>query len=862
MTDGALTFSRFPMSSTMHRFAGLFVGVPSFAAVVCFGAPCVAAPAPASMAYAQLPLRFDANAGQADKTVKFVARGAGYDLFISATETVFRGRGASPVVMRFRGASRAARVVGIDELPGRTNYFTGNDPRVWRTGVPGYRKVSVDDLYPSTDLSIYGTNARFEYDLVVKPGGDPRRIELEFPGAESIAVDAAGDLVLRSATGLLRHQAPHAYQLQKGSARPVDCRYTVADRRVSFSVGAYDATKPLVIDPVLAYSTFYGGADDDQGYAIAVGPNGTVFLAGFTASTDLSTASAAQPRNGGQADGFVAALDATGSSLLYATYIGGSSWDTFFGLAADALGNVYVTGQTTSSDFPVTAATLPCQAGGAPGVIVKLDPLGRIAYSSCFGGSGSDLASAIALDGSGGVYIAGLTSSPDFPTTPGAAQRTRGHDGNCPVAEAAACDDGFVTKFVDQNGTLSVDYSTYLGGSQHDWVRTIAVDPSGSAYVAGVTRSADFPTRAARQPALAGSEDAFIARLDGNGRIFFSSYFGGTGDDDARAVTLQAAPHRVVVAGATTSIDLPVTGAFQSSSGGQQDAFVAILADDGSLVSLSYLGGSGDDLPLATAVDGSGNIYVGGFTGSVDFPLKNAFQLVNIGDSGNAFIAKISPSAAAVAYSSFLGGSGTDAITGLAIDPTGAAYATGVTIAGPVGSFPTVHPLQTASGGSADAFVVRVVDTAQASLASDAVTTSVLESIRSTLLRVKDPGDRAELTAAADDLTAALVAYPGRSDVRVFMLLSRAVTDLLRLSQEGGGSVSDATVESWIAALVQAARLLVTNAIGAAGPTVGEQRLQRVRASLAGGDALAAAGQPLDAIRVYRIGWATLVTVR
>src|SRR5438552_102423 len=578
-----------------------------------------------SEAYGKLPLYFEANKGQTDEQVRFLARGSRSTLFLTPSEAVlvFTHREVSRTVLRmtFIGANPEPSVVGAEELPGKANYFIGSDPANWRTDVPTYAKVRYKNVYPGIDLIYYGNQRQLEYDFVVSPGADPRRIRFGFHGADKLEVDAQGDLVLHTATGVIRQRKPVIYQEVEGARREIAGGYVLEGaRRVGFRVTAYDAHRPLAIDPALFYSTYLGGSDSDEGFAIAVDTAGTAYVTGRTFSIDFPTTQGAFQTTlvGFHGVVFVTKLNPTGSGLVYSTYLGGTTADQATGIALDTAGNAYVTGQTNSVDFPTTPGAYQTTLGGSNDVlifqgdafVVKLDPTGStLIYSTFLGGSGDDVAYGIALDSSGNAYVVGATASTDFPTTPGAFQTTFG-GGEAHV---------FVTK-VNPLGSALV-YSTYLGGSDHDEGFGIALDglPSPNAYVTGETRSTDFPIiPGAIQPTFAGGTgfDVFVTKLDPTGSaLIYSTYLGGPGDDYGNAIAVDALPNpNAYVTGVTASTTFPTTpGAFQTSFGGGPpdspvDAFVAQVTE------ATVPGG-----PFTTRVTGGGTINVAGGIGNFHF---------------------------------------------------------------------------------------------------------------------------------------------------------------------------------------------------------------------------------------------------
>jgi hypothetical protein len=439
-----------------------------------------------SEAYGKLPLHFEANQGQTDGQVKFLSRGSGYTLFLTPTEAVLtlrrfpkeslapglvervKARAFNPrrteqtqtTVLRMKlvGANRSLQVVGREELPGKANYFIGNDPAKWRTNIPTYKKVAYTDIYPGIDLIYYGNQRHLEYDLVVNPGADPTQIVLGFDGADRLEVDAQGDLVLHTAAGPIRQRKPVIFQEVDGVRKEIPGGYMLtATHQVGFRVAAYDATRPLVIDPTLVYSTYLGGSDFDVGFSIAVDAAGAAYVTGFTQSGDFPTACTAPCTVldatlggflGGFGDAFVTKLNATGTALVYSTYLGGSSNDVGRGIAVDAAGAAYVTGVTSSADF-TAGCTAPCTVlDGTPGstddaFVTKLNSSGSaLVYSTYLGGSGEDFGRGIAVEAAGAAYVTGNTRSADF---------TAGCTAPCAVLDGSlgGSADAFVVKIVD-----------------------------------------------------------------------------------------------------------------------------------------------------------------------------------------------------------------------------------------------------------------------------------------------------------------------------------------------------------------------------------------------------------------------------
>jgi hypothetical protein len=730
-----------------------------------------------------------------------------------------RAPGASSVLcMRFLGANPDAKVTGETELPGKANYLIGNDPKKWRVGVPTYATVRDAGIYPGIDLVYYGNQQQLEFDFVVAPGVDPSAIALgvragmapvpqtpDRPQGPPLQIAADGDLVIPTKGGEVRFHRPQVYQVVNGDRHLVAGDFALLGKHtVGFRLGSYDRAQALVIDPALAYSTLLGGSGffGDAGNAIAVDAAGDVYVAGSTTSANFPVTSGAyQTTNNAAANqsinAFVSKLNPTGTELVYSTYLGGSGGEgNYIGgdianaIAADAAGNVYLAGQTYSSDFPVTQGafqtTNRAAANGDPNAFVtKLNATGTaLVYSTYLGGSGlaavtpysGDYGKAIALDAAGDAYVAGEAYSVDFPVTPGAFQTTN-------HAAANVNSNAFVSK-LNPSGTELV-YSTYLGGStgpggyENDKGHAIAVDAAGDAYVAGETFSSDFPiTAGAYQTtnhALANrSTNAFITELNPTGTgLVYSTYLGGSGyatlgpasGDKGNAIAIDSAGN-AYVAGATYSTDFPVTnGAFQTTNhathlNNNMNAFIAKLNPAGTeLVYSTYLGGSGGtvilsptlflttgDVAAGLAVDTSGNAYVTGSTPSPDFPVtQDASQKTNNDQTNcasggciggyNAFITELNSSGSALVHSTYLGGSGYnpagsvglgisgmgDQAMALALDNSGNAYVTGSAISydfpATAGAFQT-----TVNSRSGNAFVTKLNMSATSTAAKPTVT--------------------------------------------------------------------------------------------------------------------------------------------
>ncbi len=698
--------------------------------------------------YAELPLSFEANFGQTDKSVKFNSKGGGYGLYLTgdaavlslsksacdarrATSQVRVGQSAgckkdtALVSMRLVGTQGGnAGPVGEERLPGVANYFVGSDPANWRTGVPTYAKVRYSGVYPGIDLLYYGNRRQLEYDFVVAPNADLQPIRLQISGASRLSLNNTGDLILSAQNGEIAFHKPVIYQEAHGRRNFIAGRFILqAHNTVSFAVNAYNHSLPLVIDPVLAYSTYIGGSgtDGDSALAIALDSSGDAYVTGQTNSTNFPlTSGSYQQANNGSAtstfNGFVSKLNAAGTALVYSTYLGGTGNTQATALAVDSSGNVFVTGHTFATNFPTTSGAFQtasvANATGYTAFVTELNPAGTaLIYSTFLGGSGNgsgtgETTNALALDSSDDVYVAGYTDSANFPVTSGAFQATNG-------AIAHSGSNAFVTKLAPAGNTLI--FSTLLGGGgQYDggdvaWA--MALDSSDNVYVTGSAGSSNFPTTTGAylttNPASVNSQTAaFVAKVNSTGTaLIYSTYVGGSKDSGGYGIAVNSSGDAYIT-GSALYTDFPVTaGAYQAtnnaSSVSASNAFVTELNATGSgLVYSTWLGGSGaainssvhvGDTASAIALDASGDAYVTGAAYSSNFPVTSgAVQTTNEGAANkatNAFVTELNPAGTALVYSTFLGGTGYpfglngyyhgDVADALALDSSGNIYIAG-----------------------------------------------------------------------------------------------------------------------------------------------------------------------------------------
>ena len=643
-----------------------------------------------------LPLSFEANEGQADSGVQFLARGPGYTLFLTGSKAVLALRNTpKALTMTLTDANPAAAATGVDELPGKSNYFLGRDPAKWHSGVPNYARVKYTDIYPGIDLVYYGNQGHLEYDFEVARGANPKMIALDLAGARSPRVDRrTGDLVIGAAGREVRLHRPVIYQPEAGGDRTgrtiIKGRYRITvGGHVTFALAGYDHTRPLVIDPALSYSTYFGGSLDDSGRALALDSAGDLYLTGTTCSSNLPVLGGVQqayggdggncaPTNGG--DAFVAEFDPTLTTLLYSTYLGGTGDDVGDGIAVDSAGNAYVTGSTCSGNsFPITPGAYQTVYGGGPptclqdlgdAFVTELNPTGSaLVYSTFLGGSSADTGNAISLDASNNAYIVGTTCSSNFPTTPGAFQTTFGGAGN--QCLAAPDGDVFITK-LNPTGSALV-YSTYLGGKSGDAGYGMALDSAGDVYVTGKTFSINFPTILGSYSTMCRGcrkqvSEAFVTKLNPTGTaLIYSTYLGGSSGSEpcaacATGIAVDSAGDAYVSGLTSDATDFPILNGFQNTyAGGPHDAFLTKLNPQGSaLVYSTFLGGQSDDGATAVAVTSNGSAYLRGNTISRNFPkTPDAFQgtCICYTDSYDGFLSEFNPSGNALVYSTFVGGS-------------------------------------------------------------------------------------------------------------------------------------------------------------------------------------------------------------
>jgi hypothetical protein len=658
----------------------------------------------------------------------FVWRGAEHTGLITPNGAVLT-RDGHAIELRFVGATELARPEGVRLLPGRTSYFIGDDPEAWVTGARRFARVRLVEMYPGIDLVWHTTpDGALEYDLHLDPGTDPDSVRLAIGGARA-SVLPSGNLRLSAPGTDLHIRRPVAFQIVQDRRRAVAATYeVVSDGSIGLELGAYNRDLPLIVDPVLEYSTYLGGTLNDWGTSVAAGDDGSTIAVGYTDSHDFPLTEG----HGGQflQDVFVTKLAPDGT-LVYSAYIGGGppptvpdplgmgcdfpvfhtilipgcGMDIGNGVAMDGAGNAYVVGFTTSRHFPIVQGMQDTFAGGQyDGFIAKLGPDGDdLLYSTYLGGMGDDLLESVEVH-AGRVFVVGTTGSSDFPT-------------ERPVQPQLSGTSDAVALALTPSGS-ALEWSTYLGGLSGEWGDGIATDGAGNAYVVGHTGSTDFPTRDAFQPDFGGGDagefsicpcDGFVSKIDPFGALAYSSFLGGASNDKARDVAADM-EGRAHVIGVTLSTDFPVEDPFQAENRGPADGFITSFAPGGERLEFStYFGGSYPDEAAAIDVDPCGNLYAAGYTPSRDFPLHRSLQGYNPGgtkEQNDGYVAKFDRERTLV-YSTLLGGATYDGVFGLAVDPVGTAHVVGFTGSD---NFPVAGAAQPAFGGATDAIAARITD--------------------------------------------------------------------------------------------------------------------------------------------------------
>jgi len=672
-----------------------------------------------------IPLLFEPNSGQTNDAVRFTAHVPGSTLFFTPSEVVMtlnegvvgdtapasaeEAGKVTALRMRFVGANPEALVNAGEASPARVSYFMGNDSTQWRTDLPTYTGITYSNLYPGIDLQYVGNSSQLKGTYIVAPGADPGRISWTYNGASSVTLDPKGNLRIAIGSGAssveMTEDAPVAWQDINGQRIPVDSRYVLAaDKSISFALGSYDPSQPLTIDPALTYSTYLGGNWADYAEGITVDDQGNFYVTGFTNSTNFPLVNPYQPNPAGYYCIFVTKFNPAGQPV-YSTYLGGNAFSSAFDIAVDSDYNMYITGFTHSTNFPVANAFQPTHQGGYDAFVTKFNSTGSaLVFSTYLGGSdyensrGSGVqVGSIAVDAQRHVYVVGYTDSDNFPVR------------NALQPNRTQLSSAFATKFTPDGSDLV--WSTYLGGSGYDQANGVAVNSAGTAFITGHTDSQDFPVANAFQPTLRGATDAFLTAINAQGNAYvLSTYLGGENHDDGADVALDPAGNAYVTC-VTYSIAFPTTpGAFQeynrSPGSFDPEASITKIRPNGTVQYSTYLGGSGTDHVRGIAVNAAGEAYVMGMTTSSDFPLRNPLYGTRRGD--DAFITHMNAAGSDLVFSTFLGGSDGREMEGgggIAVDTDNNIYAVGTTY---TSDFPTVNAFQPFRASAFDSWVSRI----------------------------------------------------------------------------------------------------------------------------------------------------------
>jgi hypothetical protein len=585
-------------------------------------------------------------------------------------------------------------VIGGSQLDYHCNFLIGNDPAKWQTDIPNYQTIEYRGIYSGIDLKYYGDGQKMEYDFIIAPGADHSQIQINYIGADSLSINESAQLVIETDWGQIIELSPDIYQMDNGSKIQIEGGFEIiSNSSFRFQLNqSYNTELPLIIDPVLSYSTFLGGSGGDYGYDIAVDDNGQAYVTGLTYSANFPVQNPYDSTYNAYEDVFVTKMSADGSILLYSTYIGGADVDDGYGIAIDSNGNAYLTGITWSTDFPLVNSYGSDISGYYDVFVAKLSSTGNsLIYSSIIGGSVYDFAEDIDIDADGFAYITGGTSSSDFPVV-------NPYDGS-PNGNY----DAFVAK-ISTDGSALI-YSTYIGGTNSEFGNGIAVNSAGEAYISGQTFSPEFPLQNAYDAEYNGGGDAFMLRLSSTGNaIIHSTFIGGTAEEIAHDIALDDWDN-IYITGWTISNNFPTINAYDQYFNGSYDAFITKFSLSGdSLVYSTYLGGSDYDYAYGIDIDWAGNAYIAGGTGSSNFPTKNAFDQSYNGN-GDAFVTRISPYGINLVYSTYLGGLNEDRAYGIAVDNMINEYVTGYTHSG---NFPVENPYDPFFNYANDVFISKL----------------------------------------------------------------------------------------------------------------------------------------------------------
>jgi Abnormal spindle-like microcephaly-assoc'd, ASPM-SPD-2-Hydin/Beta-propeller repeat len=678
----------------------------------------------------QLPLSFEENVGQTDPGVKFIARAGAYTAYFSRTDVVLT-LSSEVVRIGLRGAALTASVEPAQPESGVSNYLIGNDPKRWYRNIRHFGEVRYAGVYRGVDLVYHGNQTQLEQDFVLAAGADAKQIQLRITGARNMSITPAGDLRIATRNGNLVLRRPIAYQELNGQRTLVAADFTLCSRNtVRVRVAGYDHTRPLIVDPVLDYSTFIATAQVFGARSIAADSAGNAYFVGATAPADnyptTSGAYETAAPSGATMMAFVTKMNATGTALVYSTFIGGSGGTGAVAIALDAQGDAFVTGDTNATNFPVTANAFQNTAAKGGVFLAELDSTGaNLLYSTYLAGSqGGENPVSLALDSNKNAYILGRTYDLDFPVTPTAFQASNPTNLSNPNKGTI-----FLTRLdPSKNGSAALIYSTFLGGTTVEFPESVAVDSAGNAYMTGNTASSDFPTTPSAYSSAPNNQygDVFLTRIDttksGAASLSYSTYFGGayntygTASDVGGAVLVQ--PNSVA---AVVGYSYANTGGFPTTPNALDTTgnapwsktflarFDTTKSGSASLLYSTLWGGTTSDLVFAGAIDAAGNLYMTGTTSSSDFPTSAGAPMALYPGKQCTFVTEFDPTGATVLFSTYWGGDQLpgSAAYGMAVDTASPAnvYISGETAP----TFPvTPGAYQTKFQGGSDSFVVKM----------------------------------------------------------------------------------------------------------------------------------------------------------
>lgn len=829
--------------------------------------------------YGKLPLYFVENRGQmdprvayyvqgSDKTLYFTPEGMTLSLVGQTANGSLRDNQRWILKLGFVGANSNVQPVGEAPTPAVISYFRGV-PAQWKTGLGTFSRVMYRNLWEGIDLVYSGTVDRLKYEFIVKPGADPSQIKLAYQGASSVIINTAGQLEVTTPLARFHDDTPYAYQ-DIGSRVQIQTAYALEQKGAEgmlsygFSVGNYDTTKPLVIDPaMLVYAGFIGGSGEDRVQGIVVDGGGNAYVTGVTNSTDGSFPANVGPAltHSGVTDAFVAKLKVDGTGLVYAGFIGGDGEDQGIAIAVDNVGNAYVTGNTITGNatFPVLVGPDLTFNGGGNGdaFVAKVNATGTaLVYSGYIGGSAFDQGNAIAVDSAGNAYVAGSTGSNEssFPVSAG------------PDVDFNGDLDGFVAK-VRVDGT-ALDYAGYVGGSGRDSANGVAVDSGGNAYVGGTTSSGDFPTAVGPDLSYNGGDDVFIAKVASDGSaLLYSGFIGGSGNDPFGGVAVDSAGNAYIAgtAGSDESTFPVAVGPDLTYNGGVFDAFVAkVNSSGGGLDYAGYIGGSGYEEGHGIGIDSAQNVYISGFTESTEatFPVAVGPDLSFNGGSFDAFVAGVKADGTTLIYAGYVGGNGDEFSYAGTADSAGNAYLGGLTTS-TESSFPVTAGPGLTNGGGYDGFVAKVgEEQPPVEDTPNARKQQVLAELQALYAATTNKQDRERLDETIKHVNKSLDpslwandgAHLQANGEKVFSEEKDAVNKLREIIKDKKTTLDKPTIQGLIDELVAVDRALAALAIAdAAGGDA--NKLARANSELAKGDADVSSGKYDSGIEHYRNAW-------